>query len=115
MQQGTDCSQGSLLVFLHSLVDPASPFFWRRDSTTILAGASRVHKIQTEENDQTNVASLFVSPLFWEPSLENGLASEAPFLLMAALDYLSPLIWYTKKTFFFPLGYTHQKDYMQQN
>lgn len=80
------------------------PFFGRRHSTTILAEASRGHKIQTEENDQTNVASLFVSPIFWEHSLENGLASQAPFLLLAALDYLSP-VWFgiRRQLFYFSL------------
>lgn len=92
------------------------PFFGRRDSTAIPAEASRVHKIQTGENDQTKVASLFVCSVCWEPRMENGLAPQAPFLLLAAPDYLSPM-WFgiQRLIFFSPLGFTHQKDYMQQN
>lgn len=82
------------------------PRFLRRGTTTILANTSEGCKIKTEENAQRNAASSFVSPFYWAPNVENYLAAQTPFLLVAALDHLSPMWFATKKKktqlFFFP-------------
>ena len=81
---------------------PDFPSFLRKGSTTVLADTSEVCKIETEENAQRNAASSFVSPVYWEPNLENGLpSSQTPFLLVTAPDHLSTTWFGTKKIFLF--------------
>lgn len=117
MQQGTDYSQGHLPATQHSLADlTLHPLFER--GQYICPCWCEVYKTKSEENAWRSAASSFVSSSYWEPNLEGWLASQIPFLLVAALDHLSPVRFGTffkkkEQNFFFLLDYTPQNYYMQ--